>query len=80
MKKRTAYSLLFMCIVLFMFVAYMNIDAIVGAYGNGPPYYGRTTNMDKWENPIPTLVVLDIFSIVILFFVGKWAYIQSRKR
>jgi hypothetical protein len=20
-------------------------------YSDGPPYYGRTTNMDKWESP-----------------------------
>jgi hypothetical protein len=67
--------------ILFMLVVYVNVDAIVGAYGDGPPYYGRTTNMDKWEDPIPTLIVLDVVSIVVIFFVGKWAwaYIQFRR-
>jgi len=79
MKKRIAYTLFLACAILFIFVIYINVDAIVGAYGDGPPYYGRTTNMDKWENPIPILVVLDIISIAVLFFAGKWAYIQYRK-
>ena len=28
------------------------------AYGDGPPYYGRTTNMDKWSSPMLQLVIL----------------------
>lgn len=33
---------------------------IAEAFGHGPPYYGRTTNMDKWTNPLFTLVAIDI--------------------
>lgn len=80
MKKYIAYSILLGCALWFLFVVYVNIDAIVGGYGDGPPYYGRTTNMDKWESPVPTLVVLDTVSIVVLFFIGRWAYIQIRNR
>jgi hypothetical protein len=29
------------------------------AYGAGPPYYGRTTNMDKWEDPRSQLLWLN---------------------
>jgi hypothetical protein len=25
-------------------------------YGEGPPYYGLTTNMDKWQTPVADLV------------------------
>jgi len=78
MKKRIIYFLFLACVLLFIFVVYVNIDAIVGAYGNGPPYYGRTTNMDKWESPIPTLVILDVVSLAVLFFVGKWAYVTFK--
>lgn len=80
MKKCIEYSIFLVCVLWFLFVVYVNIDAIVGGYGDGPPYYSRTTNMDKWESPVPTLVVLDIVSIVVLFFVGRWAYIKIRNR
>jgi H+/Cl- antiporter ClcA len=29
------------------------IPALTEAYGSGAPYYGQTTNMDKWQNPLP---------------------------
>lgn len=63
-----------------LFVVYVNVDAVIGAYGDGPPYYGRTTNMDKWENPLPKLLILDISSIVVLLLIGRWACIQIRVR
>ncbi|WP_186148326.1 hypothetical protein [Burkholderia gladioli] len=42
------------------------------AYGNGPPYYGRTTNMDKWENPLPVLVPVDVGVIVLIGIYAVW--------
>ena len=39
---------------------YVNVISLQEAFGTGPPYYGRTTNMDKWHNPIPFLAVLDL--------------------
>jgi hypothetical protein len=45
--------------------------AVVDAYGSGPPYFGRTTNMDKWTSPIPYLAVL-VTSAVFLTFVSRW--------
>jgi hypothetical protein len=39
-------------------------------FGDGPPYYGRTTNMDKWENPVPLLLALGIPGLVV--GVGCW--------
>lgn len=35
------------------------------AYGSGPPYYGRTTNMDKWESPILFLVLVDGVALAV---------------
>ncbi|MCD0503398.1 hypothetical protein [Bordetella petrii] len=40
-------------------VLYINAVNLWEAYGNGPPHYGRTVNMDKWANPWPQLLVLD---------------------
>ncbi|AJY67766.1 hypothetical protein [Burkholderia glumae] len=42
------------------------------AYGNGPPYYGRTTNMDNWENPLPVLVPVDVGVIVLIGIYAVW--------
>ncbi|WP_202815324.1 hypothetical protein [Aureimonas sp. AU12] len=36
---------------------------LIGAYGSGAPYYGRTTNMDKWTDPLPWLLPLDLVMI-----------------
>lgn len=43
--------------------AWWNQDVLREAYGSGPPYYGRTTNMDKWDSPIAVLVVVDVLAL-----------------
>jgi hypothetical protein len=35
-----------------------SIDTLAEAYGAGPPYYGRTTNLDKWVSPWPVVLLL----------------------
>ena len=35
-------------------------------YSDGPPYYGRTTNMDKWESPVMDLVTTDAIHLALL--------------
>ena len=37
----------------------MDYGILREAYGAGPPYYGRTVNMDKWSNPAPELAVVN---------------------
>ena len=78
MKKCAAYLLIVTCVLLVVFVGYINVDSIIGTFGSGAPYYGRTTNMDKWENPIPTLVAIDVVVLALAFVVGKWAFRQIR--
>lgn len=45
-------------------------------YGDGAPYYGRTTNMDKWQSPAADLTISSGFmflSLVGLFcMVARW--------
>ena len=43
----------------FAATAYINYVSLVDAYGSGPPYYGRTTNMDKWSSPLWGLLMID---------------------
>jgi hypothetical protein len=45
--------------------AWITYDALVEAFGSGPPYYGRTANMDKWASPVPWLVVLDGLAVAL---------------
>lgn len=51
----------------------MNVDALVEAFGDGPPYYGRTTNMDKWESPLPILAMIDIVVLVLMIPAVRWS-------
>jgi len=48
-----------------LFVVFVNVDAITEAYGSGPPYYDRTTNMDKWADPLPVLFAIDLAMALI---------------
>lgn len=73
MRSRVAWAGRLACLALLAFVTYVNYDALVGAFGSGPPYYGRSTNMDKWENPIPTLIVVDAVALVVAFFLLRWS-------
>lgn len=52
---------------------FMSYGALVEAYGSGPPYYSRTTNMDKWSDPLPEVVLLDLGALAVaaaLIWVG----------
>ena len=39
--------------------------ALIEAYGPGPPYFGRTTNMDKWSDPLPVLILVDGIGLLV---------------
>jgi len=65
-------------IVLFGWCAFVNYDVLVEAYGSGLPYYSLTTNMDKWETPIPMLLVLDAFVIGVLGIL-IWVYLVLKE-
>ncbi len=73
MNRYLAFLLLLVSVGLFGFTAYVTYDNIIGAFGSGPPYYSQTTNMDKWQNPIPYLVGLDLIVLVVIFLLSRWA-------
>ncbi len=35
------------------------------AFGTGPPYYGGTTNMDKWSDPTQALITVQLVGVTI---------------
>lgn len=52
--------------VLLAATLWLNYSWLNEAYGAGPPYYGRTTNMDKWSSPLPLLAVADAVALALL--------------
>jgi hypothetical protein len=47
---------------------WLTVTQLIEAFGSGPPYYAQTTNMDKWDNPIPFLIAMDlgVLAVVVL--------------
>ncbi|MHB9839904.1 hypothetical protein Q8F57_034335 [Paraburkholderia terrae] len=71
--NRTARSaLLFAICIGATLVAAFNVVNLIEAYGSGPPYYSRTVNMDKWQNPLPVLAAIDVAALVVLGFGVRW--------
>lgn len=54
--------------------AWITAANLIEAYGSGPPYYGQTTNMDKWESPILFLLVLDGIAVLLVALLGRLAW------
>lgn len=77
MSERSAGILrLVLGALIFIVAAFFNYHVIQESYGQGPPYYSRTTNMDKWSNPLPELLVGDL---VVVFVVGLLVRAGIRK-
>jgi hypothetical protein len=70
MKMKTALILICGAGVIII-AAWLNYAHLAEAFGSGPPYYGRTTNMDKWTNPIPTLMAIDAAAALLLLILFK---------
>ncbi len=64
-------------LVLVLLIVAFNAINLTEAFGNGPPYYGRTTNMDKWSNPLPVLAGVDALGVLAI---AAYMYFLRRKR
>jgi hypothetical protein len=61
MKRRPlGLGMIVLALLLLAGGAFVNYEALSEAYGSGPPYYSRSTNMDKWRDPLPELILADI--------------------
>ncbi|WP_338340280.1 hypothetical protein [Burkholderia vietnamiensis] len=49
-----------------------NAISLNEAYGDGPPYYARSTNMDKWTNPLPLPGMVDGAMLVAIAAYRSW--------
>lgn len=72
-QNPTARAALLVAICLAaLLVAAFNAVNLIEAYGSGPPYYSRTVNMDKWQNPLPVLAAIDVVALLVLGFGVRW--------
>ncbi|WP_455727055.1 hypothetical protein, partial [Burkholderia stabilis] len=53
-------------LVVLALVVVFNVVNVSEAYGDGPPYYARTVNMDKWSDPLPVLGAVDALMLVAI--------------
>ena len=80
MKKFLAWLALLLSVGLLCFAVYISYDNIAGAFGSGPPYYSQTTNMDKWQKPIPYLNGFNLFSLLVAFLLTRRSFKVLRAR
>jgi hypothetical protein len=55
-------------VVVFAVCALRTYASYVEYYGEGPPYYGRTTNMDKWQSPVFGLVIMNVLGLAWVIY------------
>ena len=76
-RRALTYACFALAIALVGCLAWASYDVVVESYGTGPPYYGRTTNMDKWTSPVPGLLAIDLPGLGIA---GGLIYLGLRLR
>jgi len=77
LTKRIKMIVYISLIFISAFVVWLNVTSLVEAFGDGPPYYGRSANMDKWTNPLPVLLTVD--AATLLLGVGIFYLFRSRQ-
>ena len=51
------------------------------AYGDGPPYFSRTENMDKWDDPWAPILFIALFTAGIVWLTWRaWRALERRAR
>jgi hypothetical protein len=60
---------LVLSLLVMIALVWFNYASLAEAFGSGPPYYSRSTNMDKWVSPLPVLIPLDAIALLGVGFV-----------
>jgi hypothetical protein len=76
MRQHLILSLILGLLGLMFFVDYTLLKE---AYGSGPPYYGRSVNMDKWMDPLPVVIWFDVIVAVIAGGLC-WLWLRGQRR
>ncbi|RQZ46751.1 hypothetical protein [Burkholderia sp. Bp9099] len=78
MRKRPLHILIGVALLISILLVFaFNAINLEEAYGDGPPYYARTTNMDKWTNPLPLPGIVDGAMLVAI---GAYCFWIRRSR
>ncbi len=56
-----------LCLGLVVLALLFSVLMLWEAYGPGEPYYGRSTNRDKWSDPRPLLLAVDGGAALVVF-------------
>lgn len=64
-SKRFARAILASVAGLAASAAWFTYLGLSEAFGPGPPYFGRTENMDKWQNPLPGIVASNALALLV---------------
>ena len=67
MKSRPVLLLAIVAIVALC--GYVDYTVVLEYYGAGSPYYGRSINMDKWQNPLPFLALVNAVILAVIGFI-----------
>lgn len=70
MSRSAIAAASFLAVILV--AAWLHYLLLTEAYGPGPPYFGRTTNMDKWTSPWPALIFVEVIVLAIGSLLLLW--------
>lgn len=77
MTRYVLSILVILTVICLFFGDYLTLTEF---YGAGPPYYSRTTNMDKWINPLPRLIFLNAAGIAIVLILLRLIKKDQKKQ
>lgn len=71
-KRPLRISIGMALLIAILLTCAFNAISLNAAYGDGPPYYARSTNMAKWTNPLPLPGMVDGAMLVVIAAYRSW--------
>ncbi|AOJ78899.1 MULTISPECIES: hypothetical protein [Burkholderia] len=71
-KRPLRISIGMALLIAILLTCAFNAISLNAAYGDGPPYYARSTDMDKWTNPLPLPGMVDGAMLVVIAAYRSW--------
>lgn len=65
MKASLAALMFVLAAMVLAAATFVSYEALIEAYGSGPPYYSRTTNMEKWTDPLQDVALLYLAALTL---------------
>ena len=71
-RRQIGWLMCMAAIAVTVVLVVASYHALIEAYGPGPPYFGRTTNMDKWSDPLPVLLLVDSIGLFVAGILARF--------